>query len=93
MIGAHSASIGILLRCGAGCTGNLESDVRVLQHISRVLPRFVELSNRAACDFNVSLGPDGARIIFPKITPGEKFLASKRAAVPIGELEPTVWAA
>jgi NAD(P)-dependent dehydrogenase (short-subunit alcohol dehydrogenase family) len=55
---------------GAGCPGNLESVSRALQHISLALPRFVNLSNWAACEFDVSLGPDGGRKIFSKISPG-----------------------
>jgi NAD(P)-dependent dehydrogenase (short-subunit alcohol dehydrogenase family) len=55
---------------GAGCPGNLESVARALQHISLALPRFLNLSNWAACEFDVSLGPDGGRKIFSKISPG-----------------------
>ena len=75
-----------LSRYGAGCPGNLESVARILQHISRVLPRFVNLSNWAAREFDVSLGPDGGRKIFSKITAGDELRAWRRADVPIGDL-------
>ncbi len=77
---------GDLLRYGAGCPGNLESVVRALQHIFLALPRFVNLSNWAAREFDVSLRPDGGRKISSKMGPGYKLRAWRRADVPIGDL-------
>ena len=57
-----------------------------LQCISRALPRFVNLSNRTAREFDVSLGPDGGRIIFSNVTPGDKLRVRRRADAKAGDL-------
>ena len=77
---------GDLLRHGAGCPGKLESVSRALQHISLALPRFTKLSNRRACEFDVSLGPDGGRKISSKISPRDESRAWMRTDARIGDL-------
>src|SRR6202035_5615288 len=70
----------------AGHPGNLESLTRALQSIRLALPRFLKLSNWAAREFDVSLGPDGGRKIFSKITLGNELRAWRRADAKIGDL-------
>jgi hypothetical protein len=77
---------GDLLRCGAGCPGNLESIERALKDRQLALPRFVKLSNSAAREFDVSLGPDGGRKIFSKVMRVDELRASRRADVKIGDV-------
>jgi hypothetical protein len=49
------------------------------------LPRFVELSNRGAREFDVSLDPHGGRKIFSKITARGKLRDWWRAEAKLGE--------
>jgi hypothetical protein len=77
---------GDLLRCGAGCPGNLESVARVLQPVPLALPRFARLSNSAAREFDVSLGPDSGRKIFSKVSRVDELRASRRADAKIGDV-------
>jgi hypothetical protein len=77
---------GDLWRYGAGCTGKLESVAGALQHISRVLPRFVTLSNWAVCEFDVNLEPDCGRKIFSKMSSGDELRDWKRADAKIDNL-------
>jgi hypothetical protein len=74
------------LRCGAGYPGNLESVVRALQLVFLALPRFVKLSNCGAREFDVSLGHNGGRKIFSRITPGDELRAWRRAGAKFGDL-------
>jgi hypothetical protein len=60
--------------------------MRILQHISKVLPRFVDLSNCGGCEFDVSLGPDSGRKIFSKIALGDELRAWLRADAKTGAL-------
>ena len=75
-----------LLRCGAGCPGNLESVTGAIQCIRLALPRIVKLSNWAAREFDVSLEPDDGRRIFSKATPGDELCTWSGADVKIGDL-------
>jgi hypothetical protein len=75
-----------MLRRGAGCPVNLESVAGALQCIQLALPRFVDLSNWALCEINVSLTPDGGRKIFAKTSPGNELRAWRCADAKIGDL-------
>jgi hypothetical protein len=70
----------------AGRPGNLESLTRALRSIRLALPRFVNLSNWAAREFDVSLGPDGGRKIVSKMCSGDELGAWRRADANIGDL-------
>jgi hypothetical protein len=61
MIRAHFPGTGDLMCCGAGCRGNLELVARALQATPEALPRFVNLSNWTAREFDVSLEPHEGR--------------------------------
>ena len=56
-----------------------------IQCISIALPRFVDLSNWAVREFDVSRGLAGGRIIFSKISSGDELCAGG-ADPTIGEL-------
>ena len=58
---------------------------RAFQDISRTLPRFVGLSNRSARVLDVSLGPDGGRKVFSKITLGDELRALEALGAKIGD--------
>ena len=78
---------GELLRCGAGCIGNLESvRARTSTHIESVaaLRQFVKLQGRR--EFDVSLGSDGGRRIFSEITPSDECEREMRADAKISDL-------
>ena len=66
---------GDLLRYGAGVPGTWNLLRCALQHIQLALPRFVKLSNWVVCEFDVSLGPDGGRKIFSKMSSGDELRA------------------
>jgi hypothetical protein len=72
------------LRSGAGCKGNLKSVAGAVQPIQLALPRFVNLSNWAVREFDVSLAPDGGRKIVSKVRRVDELRASRRADVKIG---------
>jgi hypothetical protein len=65
---------------------NIKSVAGALQCIPVALPRFVKLSNWAAREFDVSLGPDGGRKIFSKNKMGRQIARLEAADVPIGDL-------
>jgi hypothetical protein len=71
---------------GGGCPRNLESVTGAPQDIQLALPRFVELSNWAICEYDVSLEPDGGRKIFSKMSSGDELRARRHADAKIGEL-------
>jgi hypothetical protein len=64
-----------LLRYCAVCTGKLESVDRARQRISRVLQRFLKLSNSGTREFDVSCGPESSRKISSKIIPRDELRA------------------